>query len=624
MADSASVYISAYLKEGTAVGIVSFQSSAYLHADMREITSSADRSDLISALPRSAGGGTNIEVGLNECQRILRNYAGARLAESRILLIGDGAGTVGSSIPSIRADGITIDTVLFGQGAQLVGIAQETGGTENFVSDDSSVEGLQLFFTESAFRGCSSEQTDTIVQNKKVVIPAGESFLESVVYLDETIGLDTKIVVSYNSEVNLAVETEKNLTTTITKDDSLPLIVAMLKGEAGGYIKYTITKTVRIESDEEMLVTVTSSPLPGVKPVVISYKARESYVEFDKDTQLIGYVGVFQEYSPVLNLSVHILLNQPGRSVLSVKYVDNGSGKDSTPNDGIYTGFVPAHMIDGAGGSYFGVDVDVTGEGLLPAPVEEAKSRGRRSTGYSSLGKFSRISSGSVIVVKNWESVPDITPPDRITDLTIHKVSNSKDVVTLIWTAPGEDLNIGQGTKEIQDIKLVPRDSIITNVSRLQAKAGKRLELQIKTSSIPLEPLGLNISTDILTFYFRVKAYDSSNNSAEWSNPVTVSYYNPTTKESHRSMALMAGTVVGSAVVLAFAIGLAKIMHEYKSKFQNISRGNSYISVTVDSLFSENVIEELDYSDTSSAIELTVYSPTYSHIDDNDYAEPDY
>ena len=70
MADSASVYISTYLREGTAVGIVSFSNSAYLHADMREITSSADRSVLVSALPRSAAGGTNIEVGLKECQRV--------------------------------------------------------------------------------------------------------------------------------------------------------------------------------------------------------------------------------------------------------------------------------------------------------------------------------------------------------------------------------------------------------------------------------------------------------------------------------------------------------------------------------------------------------------------------
>ncbi|XP_067929384.1 calcium-activated chloride channel regulator 1-like isoform X2 [Watersipora subatra] len=538
MTDSASVYILTYLREGTAVGIVSFESSAHLHADMREITSSADRSYLISALPRSAGGGTNIEIGLNECRRILRNYAGARLAESRILLIGDGAGTVGSAIRPIKADGITIDTVLYGQGAQLVGIAKETGGAENYVSDVFSQQELRQFFTESASRGCSVEKTDNIVQNKEFVIPAGEGSLESTVDLDETIGLDTKIVVDYNSDVNLTVETEKNLTTMITKYQSLQLIVAMLKGEAGGYIKYIITKTSQTGSDVAVLVTVTSAPLPGVEPIVVSYKVSENYVEFDEDTQFIGYVGVFQGFSPVLNLSVNTLMNQPNGRLLSAKYVDDGSGKDSTPNDGIYTGFVPAHLIDGTGGSYFGVDVNVTGEGLLPAPVEEAKSRGRRSTGYSSLGKFSRYSKGGVIVVNNWKGVPDTTPPDRITDLRIYNTSNSEDVVTLAWTAPGEDLNIGQasgyrfgvaGNEEAQGITLLPLDSILTHVSSLLVEAGMHLEVQINTSSIPLKPLGLNISTDILTLYFRVRAYDSSNNSAEWSNPVAVSYYEPTT-----------------------------------------------------------------------------------------------
>ena len=30
---------------------------------------------------------------------------------------------------------------------------------------------------------------------------------------------------------------------------------------------------------------------------------------------------------------------------------------DTTADDGIYTGFLPAHLIDGSGGSYFGIKV---------------------------------------------------------------------------------------------------------------------------------------------------------------------------------------------------------------------------------------------------------------------------
>ncbi|XP_067929386.1 calcium-activated chloride channel regulator 1-like [Watersipora subatra] len=652
MADSASAYILTYLREGTAVGIVSFQSSAYLHADMTEITSSRDRSDLISALPRSAGGGTNIEVGLDECQRILRNYAGARLAESRILLIGDGAGTVGNAIPSIKADGITIDTVLYGQGAQLVGIAQETGGSENFVSDDSSEEELRLFFTESAFSGCSLEQTDSIVQNENFVIPAGEDSYESKVDLDETIGLDTKIVVKYTSDVNLTVETEKKLTTTITKDPNLQLIVATLQGEAGGYIKYTVTKTGQSGSgsDVDVLVTVTSAPLPGVEPIVVSYKVGENYVEFDEDTQFIGYAGVFQGFTPVLNLSVNIIMNQPSGTPLSIKHVDDGTGVDSTPNDGIYTGFVPAHMIDGTGGSYFGIDVNVTGEGLLPKPVEEAKSQGRRSTGYSSLGNFSRYSAGGVVVVDNWKNVPDITPPDRVTDLSIHIALSGEDVVALTWTAPGEDLNIGQasgyhfgvaGKEETHGIMVLPHDCILTDVSTFRVEAGRRIELQINSSSIPLEPIGLNISTDILTFYFRVKAYDSSNNSAEWSNPVAVSYYDPTTttttttttstpepttkavsiapppvlaetKKSNQSTAIIVWSIVGSAAAIGLAAGLGKLIYAYKTGMSSIAKGVSSGG--------EAAAGEVSASFHKNGGQ-TDYTHTYSQIEDNEYAQ---
>ena len=46
----------------------------------------------------------------------------------------------------------------------------------------------------------------------------------------------------------------------------------------------------------------------------------------------------------------------------------------------------------------------------------------------------------------NWYPVNDTTSPERITDLhVINAAKNKKNMFTLGWTAPGDDLNLGTG-----------------------------------------------------------------------------------------------------------------------------------------------------------------------------------
>ena len=64
------IYIEAYLKDQTAVGIVSFQDYATVHAPMTVITSSSVRASLASKVPSTADGGTSIIAGLHKCQEV--------------------------------------------------------------------------------------------------------------------------------------------------------------------------------------------------------------------------------------------------------------------------------------------------------------------------------------------------------------------------------------------------------------------------------------------------------------------------------------------------------------------------------------------------------------------------
>ena len=64
------IYIEAYLKNQTAVGIVSFQSYATVLAPMTVIDSPAVRGSLASKVPTTADGGTRIMAGLEKCQGV--------------------------------------------------------------------------------------------------------------------------------------------------------------------------------------------------------------------------------------------------------------------------------------------------------------------------------------------------------------------------------------------------------------------------------------------------------------------------------------------------------------------------------------------------------------------------
>lgn len=70
MASSVKSYIINHLRNETAVGIVSFESSSYELASMTEITDSNVRTELASKVPNSTGGGTGIGSGLELCQNV--------------------------------------------------------------------------------------------------------------------------------------------------------------------------------------------------------------------------------------------------------------------------------------------------------------------------------------------------------------------------------------------------------------------------------------------------------------------------------------------------------------------------------------------------------------------------
>lgn len=66
----------------------------------------------------------------------------------------------------------------------------------------------------------------------------------------------------------------------------------------------------------------------------------------------------------------------------------------------------------------------------------------------TSLENFSRTASGGAFVVSQVPALPlpDLYPPSQITDL---EATPHGDEITLTWTAPGDDFDVGKGKDKV-------------------------------------------------------------------------------------------------------------------------------------------------------------------------------
>ena len=75
MAEAVKSYILNYLRDGTAVGIVSFNAGSQLLANMTDITSTTVRDELASKVPTTTALKTAIADGLQTCQQVSKHFS---------------------------------------------------------------------------------------------------------------------------------------------------------------------------------------------------------------------------------------------------------------------------------------------------------------------------------------------------------------------------------------------------------------------------------------------------------------------------------------------------------------------------------------------------------------------
>lgn len=70
LARAARAFITTYLQNGSAVGIVHFNTDAVTAAEVMQVNSQADKDVLLAAVPTQVTGSTSIGDGLLECQQV--------------------------------------------------------------------------------------------------------------------------------------------------------------------------------------------------------------------------------------------------------------------------------------------------------------------------------------------------------------------------------------------------------------------------------------------------------------------------------------------------------------------------------------------------------------------------
>ena len=67
--------------------------------------------------------------------------------------------------------------------------------------------------------------------NSDTVIPSGELSFTGTLYLDRTIGQNTKLGFKYSHDIDVQVMTEQNLTTISSKNQNLKILIVVIEGQ---------------------------------------------------------------------------------------------------------------------------------------------------------------------------------------------------------------------------------------------------------------------------------------------------------------------------------------------------------------------------------------------------------
>nr|XP_034979595.1 calcium-activated chloride channel regulator 1-like [Zootoca vivipara] len=541
---AAEIFLLQIIEAGSWVGIVTFNSIAQIKSDLQLISNDSVREKLKALLPTTAGGGTTICAGVQTgFQVILKKYPDTKGCEIVLLTDGEDSG-VSSCFTDVQNSGSIIHSIALGPRADkgLIKLADMTGGLKFYATDSLDSNGLIDAFTGISSGSGNISQQSIQLESKSHNV-GSMKWLDGIVTIDKTVGIDTFFVVTWDTSIYppgiLLIDPKgKKYSKNDFVIDNTNVRTARLSisghAEVGDW-EYSLQNTHSTQQIISIMVTSRAASA-SVPPVLV-----KPYMNQDTNSYpnpMVIYAEISQGFLPVKGANVTAIVEDEKGKTEELELYDNGSGADILKHDGIYSRYFTSFTQDGR----YNLKVRVQGKDkdvrLVPRQSQALYIPGFVENGVikmnsprpeatedeiqANLGSFSRVASGGSFVVSgvpNTGTKPqDVFPPCQITDLEVELAADD-DEFLLSWTAPGNDYDVGQAERyeikmsenplELRDASFDSATSVNTTGLTVEV-AGVKQSFQYKSEKLTKEN-GSSI-------YFAIRAIDGSNNTGKPSN----------------------------------------------------------------------------------------------------------
>ncbi|EHB18741.1 Calcium-activated chloride channel regulator 4, partial [Heterocephalus glaber] len=531
------------VENGSWVGMVQFDSTANINSELIQIRSNSERDTLVKSLPTQAIGGTSICTGIKTAFQVIRNKD-FQLDGSEIVLLTDGEDSTASTcINEVKESGAIIHFIALGPQADqaVIQMSNVTGGNHFYASDNAENNGLIDAFAALTSENADPSQKSIQLESRGLKLN-DNAWMNDTVVIDSTVGKDTFFLITWMVQppsISLW-DPSGTLTAGFALDSASRMAYLSIPGNAQ---VGTWTYSLQAKANSEILtITITSRAAnSAVLPITVNAKMNKDTNSFP--SPMIVYAEVQQGFVPILGASVTAVIESNSGNTEVLELLDNGAGADAFKEDGVYSRYFTGYSENGryslkvqahGGTNTAGQSLQhpLSRAAYIPGWVVNGKIEGNPprpeadENTQTILENFSRTASGGAFVVSEFPSTPftDPYPPSQITDLD---ATSEGEEITLTWTAPGENFDVGKVQRYIIrisgnmiDLRDNFEDALQVNTTDLLPKeANSKEAFTFKPGNIPEE--------NATHIFIAIQSVDQSNLTSEVSNIAQVALFIP-------------------------------------------------------------------------------------------------